>query len=69
MTYLPQILIEEAGSSMEIFAWFKNSKFKNSIKVCSQVKGTVSVIASDPPCKDGNVRFTTVPWKALSDQV
>ena len=24
-------------------------------------KGTVSVISSDPPCKDGNARFTTVP--------
>ena len=29
------------------------------------MKGTVSVITSDPPCKDGNVRFTTVPLKAL----
>ena len=33
------------------------------------VKGTVSVILSDPPCKDANARFTTVPLKALSDQV
>ena len=24
------------------------------------VKGTVSVISSDPTCKEGNVRFTTV---------
>ena len=31
------------------------------------VKGTVRVISSDPPCKDGNVRFTTVPLKPLSD--
>ena len=31
-------------------------------------KGTVSVIWSDPPCKDGNARFTTVHIKALSDQ-
>ena len=23
----------------------------------------VSVISSDPPCKDDNARFTTVPWK------
>ena len=29
----------------------------------------VSVISSDPPCKDGYVRFTTVPLKALFDQV
>ena len=33
------------------------------------IKGTVGVISSEPPCKDGNVRFTTVPLKALSDQV
>ena len=34
-----------------------------------RVKGTVSVISSDPSCKDGNVRFTTVTLKPLSDQV
>ena len=34
-----------------------------------KIKGTVSVISSDPPCKDGNARFTTVPLKALSDQI
>ena len=33
------------------------------------IKGTVSVISSDPPCKDGNARFTTGPLKALPDQV
>ena len=33
------------------------------------LKGTVSVISSDPPCKDDNARFSTVPLKALSDQV
>jgi len=31
--------------------------------------GTVCVISSDPQCKDNNARFTTVPLKALSDQV
>ena len=31
-------------------------------------KGIVSVILSDPPCKDCNVRFTTVPLKPLFDQ-
>ena len=25
--------------------------------------GTVSVISSDPPCKDGNVRLITLPLK------
>jgi len=32
-------------------------------------KGTVSVILSDPSCKDGNARFTMVTLKALYDQV
>ena len=32
-------------------------------------KGIVSVISSDPPCKDDNARFTTVPLKAVSDQI
>jgi len=27
------------------------------------------IILSEPPCKDGNTRFTTVPLKVLSDQV
>ena len=35
----------------------------------NSLKGTVSVISSDPLCKDANVWFTTVPLKALSDQV
>ena len=35
----------------------------------SSVQGTGSLISSDPPCKNGNARFTTVPFKNLSDQV
>ena len=31
-------------------------------------KGTVSVISSDPPCRDGISRFTTIPLKRQSDQ-
>ena len=27
------------------------------------IKGTVSVISSDPPCKDDIARFTTIPLK------
>ena len=33
------------------------------------LKGTVSVILSDPPSKESNARYTTVPFNALSDQV
>ena len=32
------------------------------------VKGTVRVVSSDPSCKGGNVRFTTVPSITMSDQ-
>ena len=33
------------------------------------LKGTVCVISSEPPFKDGNSLFTTVPFKGLPDQV
>ena len=33
------------------------------------LKGTVSVILRDPSCKNGKVRLTNVPLKALCDQV
>ena len=29
------------------------------------LKGTVSIISSDPPCKDDNARFTKVPLKSV----
>ena len=32
-------------------------------------KYTLNVIAGDPPCKNGNARFITVPLKALFDKV
>ena len=32
------------------------------------LKGTVSVISNDPPCKDVNARFTKAPLKPLSYQ-
>ena len=31
------------------------------------VERTVNIISSDPPCKDGNARFTTVPLKGISN--
>ena len=30
------------------------------------LKGLLVVFSSDPPCKDGNVRFTTVPYSTLT---
>ena len=34
-----------------------------------QLKGTIRVISSDSKFKNGNVPFTTVPFKNLADQV
>ncbi len=45
-------------------------KLQNSIFVCNfstSFKGTVGIISSGPPFKEGRVRFTTVPFKPLSD--
>jgi len=33
-----------------------------------QIEVTVSEIFIDPPCQEGNARFTTKPLRALSDQ-
>ena len=33
------------------------------------ITGTVSIIFRDPPCKDGNVRFTIVSLKAFSNEL
>ena len=39
----------------------------NEVQVFN-LKEIVRVISSDPPCKNGNVRFTTAPLKDLSGQ-
>ena len=46
----------------------KEKKLARIIKTDDQihVKGTVSVIASDPPCKDDIARVITKPLKNLS---
>ena len=36
-------------------------QFLGGVKI--QLKGTVIVFSSDPPCKDDNAQFTTVPLK------
>ena len=40
-----------------------------NIRFKIKAKGIISVLSSDRLFKDGNVRFTTVPLKALHDQV
>ena len=37
------------------------------VKPAFRLKGTVSVMLSDPSCKDDNVGFTTLSFKALAD--
>ena len=44
-------------------------KFRITEILNKLIKGTVTVISSDPTCRDDNVQFTSVPLKALSDQV
>ena len=61
-------------SGYSSFNWVRNSGSRCSIVFCFPkifikfFTRIVSVISSDPPCKDGNARFTLVPWRPLSDQ-
>ena len=38
-------------------------KHSNCAVYTNLLKGTVSVISSEPPCKDENARYTMVPLK------
>ena len=42
-------------------------KFGNLTQKLRRFKRTPNVISSDPSPKDDNTRFTTVPFKALSE--
>ena len=33
-----------------------------------KLKGRISVISSDPPCKNGNARFTMIPLQRFTDK-
>ena len=52
------------------WGWPENDLFKGTVSVILNdlYKGTVSVISNDPPCKDGNEQFTTIPLNTQSDQ-
>jgi len=54
-------------SSFKSFPWFSISEQNLSPRQIG-FKGTVSVISSGPPCKYGNVEFSTVALKPLFDQ-
>ena len=49
-----------------LFPTYFSDKFFVSFLLLLAVKGTVSVISSDPPSKESNARFTDAPF---SDQV
>ena len=65
------------GSASEFRINPKHSKYLNLLPPCgfhlslrsfASLQGTVSVISSDPPCKDVNAEFTTVPLRPSVDQ-
>ena len=43
--------------------------FTSFLKKVAVIKGTVSVISSDPSCKDDNARFTMVSLKHMIKNV
>ena len=48
------------------YRWIQNiENAMNNDLHNKELKRTVSVMLCDPPCKDFNARFTTVPLKAL----
>ena len=62
---VPMCCLQNFESSF--LCWFPGLLAESPLNNIFIPKGIVSVILSDPPCKDDNTRFTTVPLKALSD--
>ena len=62
-----QTTFVKAQNMCSLFVIYQLSKFK--LFSSSLLKETVSVILRNSLSKDGNARFTTVPIRALSDQV
>ena len=60
LTILKSNTVIEIRTKIYIYCQINRSKAK-------RLKRTVSVISSDPPFKDCNVQFTTVPLNPLSD--
>ena len=51
-----------------MFSINKKFKIKHKNTSIEYLKGTVSIISSKPPCKDGNAQFTAVSLRPVSDQ-
>ena len=69
VTQLFLILILTRPSHTELFRMHLEMLKVNPVKEIENLKGTVSVIPSDPLCKHVNARFTTVSLKALFETV
>ena len=48
---------------------FKDKNSRSEFFLSDPLKGTVSLISSEPPYKDDNARLTRVPLKPLSDHL
>ena len=50
--------MEDPKKNVLVFRYFF---FMVELKTINDFRGTERVISSDPPCKDGNLRFTIEP--------
>ena len=63
---------EKMKTLQPLKVWVSHPLVNNAFVIncyCLIIIIIISVISSDPPCKDGSSRFTRLPLKALSDQV
>ena len=60
---------EHTSSTKQNVVFVEKCVYRHPAPNPQVIKGSISVISKDPPCKAGNARFTTVDLKALSDQV
>ena len=66
---LPGVLVGKVSQLVETIWGIQDSKTYEKVSNQNQtlkIEGTVCEMLSDPQCKDGNARFTTVPLKVVS---
>jgi len=59
-------LDETSGSEIKHSVHVKSTFTRDFFKDFIFLKGTISVIYRDSPCKDGNARLTAIPFKPLT---
>ena len=70
INYCLEPLRKQIGFCLPKYTNLERRLFRNQIDsscIFIKLKSTVSISSSDPPCKDGNARFTTVPLPPSSD--